>query len=140
MVGGLNFLSVIHTRCETRKLSAGYDLTRLLVGAEGTLAVITELRLRVFGTPKKMAGGVVRFPTLADGVNAATSIVRSGIAVARCEFFDAKCIGFINAFDHLTLTEPATLFFEFHGSPQGVEDVTQSVKEIVAEISGPEFE
>lgn len=132
--------TVIHTGRQTRKLSAGYDLTRLLVGSEGTLAVITELTLRVFGIPEKMAAAVVRFPTLADGVNAATAIVRSGIAVARCEFLDAKCIGFINAFDHLTLTELPTIFFEFHGSPQGVEEDAQSVKEIVHEFGGSEFE
>lgn len=132
--------TVIHTGRQTRKLSAGYDLTRLLVGSEGTLAVITELTLRVFGIPEKMAAAVVRFPTLADGVNAATAIVRSGIAIARCEFLDAKCIGFINAFDHLALTELPTLFFEFHGSPQGVEEDAQSVKEIVNEFAGSEFE
>ena len=132
--------TVIHTGRETRKLSAGYDLTRLLVGSEGTLAVITELTLRVFGIPEKMAAAVVRFPTLRDGVSAATAIVRSGIAVARCEFLDEKCIKYINAFDNLNLTQLPTLFFEFHGSPQGVEEDAQSVAEIVVEFGGSEFE
>ena len=74
--------TVIRTGRETRKLSAGYDLTRLLVGSEGTLAVITELTLKVFGIPEKMAAAIVRFPTLSDGVTAATAIVRSGISIA----------------------------------------------------------
>lgn len=132
--------TVVHTGRETRKLSAGYDLTRLLVGSEGTLAVITELTLRVFGIPEKMAAAIVRFPTLADGVTAATAIVRSGISIARCEFLDAQCIKNVNAHDGLALTEVPTLFFEFHGSPQGVQEDANSVKEIVEEFGGSEFE
>jgi D-lactate dehydrogenase (cytochrome) len=132
--------AIIRTGRETRKLSAGYDLTRLLVGSEGTLAVITELTLRVFGIPEKMAAAIVRFPTLADGVTAATAIVRSGISIARCEFLDAQCIKNVNAHDGLTLTEVPTLFFEFHGSPQGVQEDANSVKEIVEEFGGSEFE
>lgn len=132
--------TVIKTGRETRKLSAGYDLTRLLIGSEGTLAVITELTLRVFGIPEKMAAAIVRFPTLADGVSAATAIVRSGISIARCEFLDAKCIKNVNAHDDLNLSEMPTLFFEFHGSPQGVAEDAQSVKEIVEEFDGSDFE
>jgi D-lactate dehydrogenase (cytochrome) len=132
--------TVIRTGRETRKLSAGYDLTRLLIGSEGTLAVITELTLRVFGIPEKMAAAIVRFPTLADGVSAATAIVRSGISIARCEFLDAKCIKNVNAHDDLNLSEMPTLFFEFHGSPQGVAEDAQSVKEIVEEFDGSDFE
>jgi len=132
--------TVIKTGRETRKLSAGYDLTRLLVGSEGTLAVITELTLRVFGIPEKMAAAIVRFPTLSDGVTAATAIVRSGIAIARCEFLDAKCIKNVNSHDGLNLSEMPTLFFEFHGSPVGVAEDAKSVKEIVEEFGGSEFE
>ena len=131
---------VIRTGRETRKLSAGYDLTRLLVGSEGTLAVITELTLRVFGIPEKMAAAIVRFPTLSDGVTAATAIVRSGISIARCEFLDAKCIKNVNSHDGLNLSEMPTLFFEFHGSPVGVAEDAKSVKEIVEEFGGSEFE
>ena len=132
--------TVIRTGRETRKLSAGYDLTRLLVGSEGTLAVITELTLRVFGIPEKMAAAIVRFPTLSDGVTAATAIVRSGISIARCEFLDAKCIKNVNSHDGLNLSEMPTLFFEFHGSPVGVAEDAKSVKEIVEEFGGSEFE
>jgi D-lactate dehydrogenase (cytochrome) len=132
--------TVIKTGRETRKLSAGYDLTRLLVGSEGTLAVITELTLRVFGIPEKMAAAIVRFPTLSDGVTAATAIVRSGISIARCEFLDAKCIKNVNSHDGLNLSEMPTLFFEFHGSPHGVAEDAQSVKDIVEEFGGSDFE
>jgi len=132
--------TIIRTGRQTRKLSAGYDLTRLLVGSEGTLAIITELTLRIFGIPEKMAAAIVRFPSLSDGVTAATAIVRSGISIARCEFLDAKCIKNVNAHDGLNLSEMPTLFFEFHGSPQGVEEDAQSVKEIVEEFGGSEFE
>ena len=132
--------TVIRTGRETRKLSAGYDLTRLLVGSEGTLAVITELTLRIFGIPEKMAAAIVRFPTLSDGVTAATAIVRSGISIARCEFLDAKCIKNVNSHDGLNLSEMPTLFFEFHGSPVGVAEDAKSVKEIVEEFGGSEFE
>jgi len=131
---------VIHTGRETRKLSAGYDLTRLLVGSEGTLAVITELSLRVFGIPEKMAAAIVRFPTLSQGVTAATEIVKAGIAIARCEFLDAKCIRNLNAYDAMSLTELPTLFFEFHGTPQSVQDDAQAVQKIVADFQGTEFE
>lgn len=132
--------TVIHTGRETRKLSAGYDLTRLLVGSEGTLAVITELTLRLFGTPEKMAAAVVCFPDLARGVAAATAIVRSGVAIARCEFLDTKCITNLNKLEGLTLTEAPTLLFEFHGSPRSVEEDAQNVKEIIADFDGTDFE
>ena len=132
--------TIIKTGRETRKLSAGYDLTRLIVGSEGTLAIITELTLKLNGIPEKMAAAVVRFENLSQGVEAAIAVVRSGIAIARCEFLDEKCIRNVNAHDNLTLTETPTLFFEFHGSPQGVAEDAESVKEIVAEFGASEFE
>jgi D-lactate dehydrogenase (cytochrome) len=132
--------TIIQTGRETRKLSAGYDLTRLLVGSEGTLAVVTEITLRVFGIPEKMAAAVSRFPTLADGVQAAIAVVRSGVAIARCEFLDAQCIKNVNAHDGLTLEEAPTLLFEFHGSPRSVEEDAHVVQEIAAEFGGTNFE
>jgi D-lactate dehydrogenase (cytochrome) len=132
--------TVIHAGRETRKLSAGYDLTRLIVGSEGTLAIVTEITLRVFGIPEKMAAAVSRFPTLADGVQAAIAIVRSGVAIARCEFLDAQSIRNVNAHDGLTLQEAPTLLFEFHGSPRGVEEDAQVVQEITSEFGGTDFE
>ena len=132
--------TIIHAGRETRKLSAGYDLTRLIVGSEGTLAIVTEITLRVFGIPEKMAAEVSRFPTLADGVQAAIAVVRSGVAIARCEFLDAQCIKNVNAHDGLDLEEAPTLLFEFHGSPRSVEEDAQVVQEIAAEFGGTNFE
>lgn len=131
--------TIIRVGRETRKLSAGYDLTRLLVGSEGTLAVITELTLRIFGIPEKMASAVVIFPTLAQGVEAATTIVRLGIPIARCEFLDSRSIKNVNLFDGLTLTEAPTLLFEFHGNSVTVLEDAERVKEIVTEFGGTEF-
>lgn len=131
--------TIIRTGRETRKLSAGYDLTRLLVGSEGTLAVITELTLRLFGIPEKMAAAAVCFPTLHDGVAAASAIIRSGVPIARCEFLDALCIRNLNAYNHLSLTELPTLFFEFHGSPDSVAADARIVQDIVTEFAGTEF-
>lgn len=132
--------TIIHTGRDTRKLSAGYDLTRLLVGSEGTLAVITELSLRVFGIPEKMAAAIVRFPTLSQGVATATEVVKAGIAIARCEFLDSMCIRNLNAYNSMSLTELPTLFFEFHGTSNSVRDDAQAVQEIVADLGGTEFE
>lgn len=131
---------IIHVGRDTRKLSAGYDLTRLLVGSEGTLAVITELSLRVFGIPETMAAAIVGFPDLAKGVAAATEIVKAGIAIARCEFLDATCIRNVNAYNSMSLPELPTLLFEFHGTPRSVEDDAQAVHDIVSEFGGSEFE
>jgi len=132
--------TVMEVGRETRKLSAGYDLTRLIVGSEGTLAVVTEITLRVFGIPEKMAAAVCRFKSLEDGVQAAIAIVRSGVAIARCEFLDAQSIKNVNAHDGISLQEAPTLLFEFHGSPRGVEEDAQVVQEITSEFGGTDFE
>lgn len=132
--------TVMEVGRETRKLSAGYDLARLIVGSEGTLAVVTEITLRVFGIPEKMAAAVCRFNSLEDGVQAAIAIVRSGVAIARCEFLDAQSIKNVNAHDGISLQEAPTLLFEFHGSPRGVEEDAQVVQEITSEFGGTDFE
>ncbi len=132
--------SVITVGRETRKLSAGYDLTRLIVGSEGTLAIITELTLRVFGIPEKMAAAVVRFKELSQGVDAASYIVRAGIPIARCEFLDPKCIRNVNKHDGLNLAEEPTLLFEFHGNATSVANDAEAVREIVNEFGGSDFE
>ncbi len=132
--------TVMEVGRETRKLSAGYDLTRLIVGSEGTLAIVTEITLRVFGIPEKMAAAVSRFKSLEDGVQAAIAIVRSGVAIARCEFLDAQSIKNVNAHDGISLQQAPTLLFEFHGSPRGVEEDAQVVQEITSEFGGTDFE
>jgi len=132
--------TVIQTGRPTRKLSAGYDLTRLIVGSEGTLGIITELTLRVFGIPEKMSAAVVRFETLEDGVKAAAAIVQMGTNIARCEFLDIASVESVNQHSKLSLPLKPTLFFEFHGSQVSVDNDAQMVKEIVSEFNGSDFE
>ncbi len=132
--------TVFRTGRATRKDSAGYDLTRLLVGAEGTLAVITELTLRVFGIPERMAAAVCTFPSLANGVEAAIAVVRSGIPIARCEFLDSRSIEAVNAYSGTDFAVAPTLFFEFHGSASGVADQSAETREIVEAFGGSGFD
>jgi D-lactate dehydrogenase (cytochrome) len=132
--------TIINTGRPTRKLSAGYDLTRLIVGSEGTLGIITELTLRIFGIPEKMSAAVVRFERLEDGVKAAATIVQMGTNIARCEFLDIASVESVNKHSNLNLPLKPTLFFEFHGSQVSVENDAQIVKEIVSEFNGFDFE
>jgi len=131
--------TVIRTGRPTRKDSAGYDLTRLIVGSEGTLAVITELTLRVFGIPERISAARCTFPSLTDGVAAATAIVRMGIPVARCEFLDAPSVRAVNAYEGTDLPEAPSLFFEFHGTPASVQEQAQEAQAVVEEFSGSDF-
>ena len=131
--------TVIQTGRPTRKDSAGYDLTRLLVGSEGTLAVITELTLRVFGIPECMSSARCTFTSLSDGVAAATAIVRMGIPVARCEFLDAASVRAVNAYEGTDLTEAPSLFFEFHGTPASVKEQAEEAHAVVADFGGSDF-
>lgn len=131
--------TVIQTGRPTRKDSAGYDLTRLLVGSEGTLAVITELTLRVFGIPERISAARCTFASLSDGVGAATAIVRMGIPVARCEFLDAASVRAVNAYEGTTLPEAPSLFFEFHGTPASVREQAEEAHAVVADFGGSDF-
>jgi D-lactate dehydrogenase (cytochrome) len=132
--------SVIKVGRPTRKLSAGYDLTRLIIGSEGTLAVITELTLKIYGIPEKMAAASVCFENLADGVKAASVVVQMGLNVARCEFMDVVSIGNVNRHSGLNLPEIPTLFFEFHGSAVSVAEDAKTVAEVVKEFNGSDFQ
>jgi len=131
--------TVIHTGSRARKSAAGYDLTRLLVGSEGTLAVISELQLRVHGVPERIAAARCSFPSVEALVRAVIEIVRLGIPVARCEMLDSLTMRAVN--EHCGLREPelATLFVEFHGAPAAVEEEIESVREIVGAHAGSEF-
>lgn len=129
----------ITTARRARKSSAGYDLTRLFVGAEGTLGIITAVTLRLHGIPDMIAGGVCHFPTIADACNAVILTIQSGIPVARIELLDALQVKASNAYSNLSLPETPTLFVEFHGSPEGVALQSQAFGEIVAEMGGTDF-
>jgi D-lactate dehydrogenase (cytochrome) len=123
-----------------KKSSAGYDLTRLIVGSEGTLGVITELTLRLAGIPEAIAGGVCPFASVETCCNAAILTIQSGIPVARIELLDALQVRACNAYSKLSLPETPMLFVEFHGSAASVQEQSQRFGEIASELGGGPFE
>jgi D-lactate dehydrogenase (cytochrome) len=127
------------TSRRARKSSAGYDLTRLMVGSEGTLGVFTELTLRLFGIPEAIAGGVCPFPTVRAACDATIATIQSGLPVARIEIADALQIHAINLHSKLGLAEVPMLFLEFHGTQAGVEEQSRRFGEIAAEFGGGPF-
>jgi len=131
---------IIRTGGRAKKSSSGYDLTRLLVGSEGTLGIITELTLRLHGTPEAIAAGICPFPSVAAACAAATATIQSGIPVARIELLDALQIRACNAYSRLALPEVPTLFLEFHGSDAGVAEQSERFGEIAADLGGGPFD
>jgi D-lactate dehydrogenase (cytochrome) len=131
---------VLRTARRARKSAAGYDLTRLFVGAEGTLGVITELTLRLHGIPEAIAAGVCPFPTVEAACQATIATIQSGIPVARIELLDALMVKASNAYSGLTLPETPVLFLEFHGSEAGVAEQSGRFGEIAGEFGGGPFE
>jgi D-lactate dehydrogenase (cytochrome) len=130
---------VIETGTRARKSSAGYDLTRLFVGAEGTLGIITELTLKLQGMPEAISAAVVSFSQFDSAVEAVTMVMQSGIPVARMEFVDELLVGGFNKFAGLNLAVQPTLFLEFHGSPSTVQENAEKVGEIMHEFGGSDF-
>jgi D-lactate dehydrogenase (cytochrome) len=123
---------IIKTANRARKSSAGYDLTRLFVGSEGTLGIITEVTLRLYGIPETISAAVCTFPDVESAVSSVVTIIQYGIPVARVELLDARTIMAVNRYSNMALDERPTLFFEFHGSPAGVAEqveLTQSITE-----------
>jgi D-lactate dehydrogenase (cytochrome) len=131
---------LISTARRAKKSSAGYDLTRLMVGAEGTLGVITELTLKLHGIPEAIAGGVCPFSSVEDACNAAIATIQSGIPVARIELLDALQVRATNLYSKLDLPETPMLFLEFHGSSAGVAEQSERFGEIAADFGGGPFE
>jgi D-lactate dehydrogenase (cytochrome) len=131
---------VMTTARRAKKSSAGYDLTRLIVGSEGTLGIITELTLRLSGIPEAIAAGVCPFPSVEACCEAAILTIQSGFPVARSELLDALQVRACNAYSKLTLPETPMLFLEFHGSDAGVAEQSQRFGEIAAELGGGPFE
>jgi len=128
------------TSRRARKSSAGYDLTRLFVGAEGTLGIITELTLRLHPIPEAIAGGTCRFPSIQASCDAAIMAIQLGIPLARVELVDEEQVRICNAYSKLSLPEQPTLFVEFHGSETAVKEQSERFAEIVAEFDGSPFE
>ncbi len=131
---------VISTARRAKKTSAGYDLTRLMVGAEGTLGVITELTLRLAGIPEAIASGVCPFPSVEAACNATIMTIQAGIPVARIELLDALQVKACNLYSKLGLAETPLLFVEFHGTEAGVAEQSQRFGEIAEEFGGGPFD
>ena len=130
----------IRTGTGAKKSSAGYDLTRLMVGSEGTLGVITEVTLKVYPLPEAVMAATCAFATLSDAVNTTIAIIQMGVPIARCELLDGNTVRMVNQHSKLTLTEAPMLLMEFHGSPTGVQEQIATVQDIVAEHRGQAFE
>jgi D-lactate dehydrogenase (cytochrome) len=131
---------IVTTARRAKKSSAGYDLTRLFIGSEGTLGVITELTLRLQGIPEAIAGGACPFPSVDAACKATILTIQSGIPVARIELLDALQVKATNLYSKLSLPETPMLFVEFHGSPAGVAEQSERFGEIVREFGGGPFQ
>jgi D-lactate dehydrogenase (cytochrome) len=131
---------VMSTARRAKKSSAGYDLTRLMVGSEGTLGIITELTLRLSGIPEAIASGVCPFPSVEAACTAAILTIQSGIPVARIELVDALQVRACNAYSNLTLPETPMLFLEFHGTEASVAEQSARFGEIAGELGGGPFD
>ena len=130
---------IVETARRSRKSAAGYDLTRLFVGSEGTLGVITEVTVRLFGIPEAVSAATVSFPDIASAVDAVIVTIQSGLSMARIELLDELQIEAINAFSGLDNPVAPTLFLEFHGTADGVGEQAQRMGEICQGFGGSDF-
>jgi len=131
---------VIRTGTRAKKSSAGYDLTRLMVGSEGTLGVITEVTVKLYPLPEAISAAVCSFPSIEAAVRTTIQIIQLGIPIARVELIDANSVRMVNAHSKLTLREEPQLLMEFHGSPASVKEQSEAVQEIATELGGNAFE
>lgn len=130
---------IMKTGGRARKSSAGYDLTRLLVGSEGTLGIMAELTVKLYPIPEAISAAVCTFPDIESAVQTVIQTIQLGVPVARIELLDALSLKAINQFSKTTLAEAPTLFFEFHGSPAGVEEQAETVQAIAGDLGGANF-
>jgi D-lactate dehydrogenase (cytochrome) len=131
---------VIRTGTRAKKSSAGYDLTRLMVGSEGTLGVITEVTLKLYPLPEAISAATCSFPTIEAAVRTVIQVIQLGVPIARCELIDANTVRMVNAHSKLGLREEHMLLMEFHGSPASVKEQAETVQEIASEFEGNAFQ
>jgi D-lactate dehydrogenase (cytochrome) len=130
---------VLRTARRARKSAAGYDLTRLFIGSEGTLGVITEVTLRLYGIPEAIMAAVCPFPSVEAAVDTVVATIQAGVPIARIELLDAKQMEAVNRYAKLDHAVAPTLFFEFHGTKRGVEEQVAQVKSFAVEQGGADF-
>jgi D-lactate dehydrogenase (cytochrome) len=131
---------IIRTGTRAKKSAAGYDLTRLFVGSEGTLGVMTEITLKLYPLPESVSAAICHFPSIDAAVRTTIQIIQMGVPIARCELLDANAIRGVNKHSQLTLREAPMLLMEFHGSEAGVKEQAATVQEIANEHGGEEFQ
>jgi len=131
---------VIRTGTRAKKSSAGYDLTRLMVGSEGTLGVITEVTLKLYPLPEAISAATCSFPTIEAAVRTVIQVIQLGVPIARCELIDANTVRMVNTHSKLGLREEHMLLMEFHGSPASVKEQAETVQEIASEFEGNAFQ
>ena len=131
---------IINTASRARKSSAGYDLTRLIVGSEGTLGVITEITLKLYGIPEEIGAGRCTFPSVQDATDAVIMTIQAGIPVARIELLDIAQVKAVNNYSKLNLPESPLLLLEFHGSKSSVQEQSELFNEISKDFGGDNFE
>ena len=131
---------VIRTGTRAKKSSAGYDLTRLMVGSEGTLGVITEVTVKLYPLPEAISAAVCFFPSIEAAVHTTIEIIQMGIPIARIELIDHNTVRMVNRHSKLTLREEPMLLMEFHGSPNSVKEQAELVQELCQNHGGGSFE
>jgi len=131
---------VIRTGTRAKKSSAGYDLTRLMVGSEGTLGIMTEITVRLYPLPEAVSAAVCSFPSIEAAVRTTIQTIQLGVPIARIELIDRHAVRMVNAHSKLQLREEPMLLMEFHGTPSGVKEQTETVQEIAGEFGGQAFE
>ena len=131
---------VIRTGTRAKKSSAGYDLTRLMVGSEGTLGVMTEITVKLYPLPEAISAAICSFPSIEAAVRAVIQTIQLGVPIARVELIDHNAVRMVNAYAKLGLREEPMLLMEFHGSPAGVKEQAETVQEIATEFGGNAFE
>ncbi|MBO9650773.1 MAG: FAD-binding protein [Variovorax sp.] len=131
---------IIRTGTRAKKSSAGYDLTRLFVGSEGTLGVITEITLRIYPLPEAVSAAICSFPSIEAAVRTTIETIQLGVPIARVELIDVNTVRMVNAYSKLNLREEPMLLMEFHGSPTGVKEQAETVQEIASGHGGNAFE
>ncbi len=131
---------IIKTAQRAKKSSAGYDLTRIFVGSEGTLGIITEVTVRLYPQPEAIAAAICSFNRVEDAVNTVIQTIQMGVPIARAEMLDGLTIKAINLHSKTTLREQPMLFLEFHGSPQSVKEQSATVQMLAKDLGGQDFE